>query len=169
MVRAVICCWQCNCLAVLSFSQRSVGKRTQKPKTTRREGREWEFRSQLIHLSAEVEPLPTATQKSLSSKAPKHSSQGLALRTLRRQECCWAFTWEGTQGMFRSAAIQTLHSPSENRVRTETTSKGHYCPASFLPTFKSCFFSFLGSATFSDTAAHHKITKDADTLHIQTS
>lgn len=66
--------------------------------------------------------------------------------------------WEGNPRDVRSAAMQSHHftNPTENKGEDLTTSRGHHCPASFLPTFKSFFFSFLGSATFSDTAAHHK-------------
>lgn len=38
MVRAVICCWQYNCLAVLSFSQRRVGEKGTKNQNHNKRG-----------------------------------------------------------------------------------------------------------------------------------
>lgn len=157
MVRAVICCWQYNCLAVLSFSQRSVGGKGTKTQNHSKRGQK--VSAQITINSPECwsrAPFLQQPQKSISSKAPKHSSPGLALRTLHGQECHWAFPWEGTQGMFSQQQFRLYTSQWKQGWGLKPHPKGHYCPASFLPTFTSCFFSFLGSATFPDTAAHHK-------------
>lgn len=119
MVRVVICCWQCNYLALLSFTQKSVWGKGIKNQNHNKRGQR--VSDQITITSPECwsrAPFYNNHKKPHFFKSIQAFNPRFGYRdTPQAGNVTEASAGRAIQGMFRSAAIQTHHftNPSENR------------------------------------------------------
>lgn len=142
MVRAVICYWQYNCLAVLSFSQRRVGEKGTKNQNHNKRGQ---------RVSAQI----TINSSVCWRRAPSYSNHKKnILKSIKalnprfgdedtpQAGMFWAFTWQGTPRdvQVSSNSHPARDKPSENRGEDLNHIQWTLLPCQFLTNIQKLLF-----------------------------